>query len=200
VRQKTLLFVAALVVVAMIVGLVISLRGGEGTASTGGASAAPPRITVPSAAGGNDGSRASPPTPPATPVTPEVKRPQPLPAVEDTTPEVRDHRGEPGGGVGTASPIVPVTIASMRQALGPGVRACAEGVTIADPPARFVVHAVIRAAGGKIGATDVRVTGADALGTAFSDCVERAYAGLATDAGGEQSDGEDTVHMPWTVP
>jgi hypothetical protein len=207
-RQKTLLAIAAALVVAMIVGLLITLQGDDGQASTGSSRTAPPREPAPSPSSNTPPATTSPaPTapapsgaaaPPATPVTPESGRPERPAAADDGAPEVRDHRG--AGPTGPPSPLRPTTIASVRRVLEPQVRACAEGLEIASPPVRLVAHATLRARGGRVAADPPRITGADALGSGFADCVGRAYAALSTEVADGQTDGEDLVHMPFSVP
>jgi hypothetical protein len=199
--QKTWLIVGALAVVAMIVGLVISLRGDDPPAYTG------PRETpaaatpaTPPAAPSDGAPRAA--APPPTPVAPEVVRPTPQPPVaeddEDERPAVRDHRG--GGPTGTPSPIASTSIASVRQALNQQIKGCGDAVAGVKRPIRVIAHAVLRAAGGRISAHEVEITSVDRLPPEITDCVRRAYEGLSTDAQGTQPDGEDKVHMPWTLP
>jgi hypothetical protein len=88
----------------------------------------------------------------------------------------------------------------VRQALNQQIKGCAEGVTVAKRPIRVIAHAVLRAAGGRITASEVEVTAVEPLPAEITDCVRRAYEGLSTDAQGVQTDGQDKVHMPWTLP
>lgn len=206
--KKILLGVAALAVVAMIVGLLVSLRSVESTASTQApapsAPAAPsapeprvePATTTPAAA------QPGAPATSGAPVPADGPRPATGPSAAEEPagpPEIRDHRG--GGPTAPPSPIRPASIAAVRQALEPQIRACAEGLAGDSPrPLRFTAHSTLRAGGARLTSHGLRLTGAEALGPQFADCVGRAYATLSTDAGDDQTDGEDLVHMPWTIP
>jgi hypothetical protein len=93
-----------------------------------------------------------------------------------------------------------VTVADLRQVVEPAMRACARDAEVANPPVRVVVHARIVAEGGRVSARDVSVEGAEPLGPEVAACLQRVYQELQTDALPEQPDGEDLVHMPWTLP
>jgi hypothetical protein len=193
--MKWLLAVAAAAVAAMVIYL-LAIVGDEppaGPASTRGTT-----DPAPSATASREGTTGAG-SPPATPVAPEEKpAPAPVPAEPAAPPERRDHRGE--GPTGTPSPIAPSTIAAVRKLVGPAVRSCAEATDVESQRIQVTVSARLRASGRLLSAQDVRVTGGEALGPGFVECVRKAYEELAAGVPTEATDGEDTVHMPWTVP
>jgi hypothetical protein len=209
VTKKILLGVAALAVVAMIVGLLVSVRSVESTASTRqpvpsapAPAPPPPGASEPRVVPSADTPAAPPPGAPAPPAGAVVgSQPPRPPAADDPAgpPEVRDHRG--GGPTAPPSPLKPATVAAVRQALEPQLRACADGLASDSPrPLRFVAHSTLRSGSARVTSHGLRLTGAEALGPQFADCVGRAYATLSSDVGEDQADGEDMVHMPWTIP
>ncbi len=180
----------ALALAGLIVGLLLLLgsddRPERGTAEAPSSPVTPaPRSATPRPADLGDAR------------TPAVA-PEPVPTRDAEGRVVRDHRGQ--GPTGPRSPIEPLTLAGVRQALGPQIRACGTLLLDLSPGQRMIVSARINVVGGRVSASDIEVSNADKLGESYVACIQRAYAELATDPPGEQKDGEDLVHMPWTVP
>jgi hypothetical protein len=180
----------AVAVVALLVGLLLALRAED-----------PPRDPV---AQDTSPAPAPPPAPRPPPAEPTDRRPVPLPPLEpgETLDErgriVRDHRGA-AGPTGPASPIASLTLAHVRQAVEPQIRACAQ--ELLDPtPIRITITARLRVAGDRVTASDVILSDREKLGDAYVTCVQRAYAELTTDPPDGQREVEELVHMPWTVP
>ena len=177
--KRLALVLGSLAVVALLVGLILMLRSDP----------APAPVPAPDPA-----PRPTPPAPPARGET-QPSRPVPLPPVGEPTPSGRlITRPAP------ASPVASVTIADIRQVVEPAVRACARDAQVPSPPVRVFVHARLKAEGGRVSAHDVTVEGAEPLGADVPACIARAYQELQTDMLPEQKDGEDLVHMPWSLP
>jgi hypothetical protein len=186
--RRSLLVAAGAAVVALIIFLLVSLRTADAPRPAGPAPTPPPvREAAPTPV-------PAPTAAPAPPPTPEPARPIPI----EPPPTVRDHRDDPAS-AGPPSPLSSPTIATIRQALEPQIRACAPYLKD-QKPARIVVSAEIHAAGGRVTARNVNIPEAETLGVEYVSCITRAYDSLSTDAPSDQTDGHDLVHMPWSIP
>lgn len=199
--MRRVLALGAAVVALLVIGLIYMLR--EAPRPVSGTS---PRDASPaSTATDVTPTPSAPATPPNIPPATPAERPPPpeipAPGRDAEGRIVRDHRDEPGP-TGPPSPLTPMTLGLARQVLGPLIKAC-KPLYKPRPdgqPGRMVVHAQVRVAGGRVTAGDVTVTDEAELGPGYVDCVKQAYAALSTDPPDGQKDGEDLVHMPWTIP
>src|SRR5262249_34797467 len=135
--------------------------------------------------------RAPSPPPPA---------PEPPAAGGDDRPApvVRDHRGE--GPSAPPSPIIPATTIAYRKAVDAAILACGQAVwRPAEGAPRAWLHVTLRVASGNVSASNASVTGADALGPDYAECVRRVAEGYTGEPPAGQTDGEDTVHIPVRV-
>lgn len=195
--RRLLLVIGAVAVLALVGGLLFMLRSDERPTSETMRPAVPPTST-PVASTPSPSVAPPAPTPAETPPPAETPSPaRPIPGPEEGRLIVRDHRD--GGPTAPPSPLDSTTLAEARQTLGPMIRACAP-LLKDGKPARMVVHARFRVGGGRVTASEVSVTDAAELGDGYVSCVKEAYARLSTDPPPDQKDGEDLVHMPWTVP
>lgn len=189
--QRPLLIGGALAVAALVGGLIYALRSGE--------PAATPREAPPVAARPAAPDRPTSGTPAPVGVRPvEPGRAVPLPPVElvnDAGVTVVKVEGRPGPG----SPIAAATIADTRQVIEPAVRACMRDVQLAAP-GRIVVHATLKVGGNRVSTSNVSLSGDGILPIEARECIIKAYQEFQTDTLPDQPDGEDVVHMPWTVP
>jgi hypothetical protein len=65
---------------------------------------------------------------------------------------------------------------------------------------QVLVSATVRSAGGHVSAVNVTVDGAESLGPVYATCMAQAVTSLDLPAPEGQADGEDLVHLPFTVP
>jgi hypothetical protein len=190
--RAVVIVVAAGAILALAVSLMFAVQDQRPhPGSTGAAAPGPSPRPAPS--------EASPPQ--LIPAAPVGAKPIPAPSpIRDADGHivVRDHRDETEPS-GPPSPIASVTLAEARQILGPMIRACIP--FLPDKKLhRMVVHARFKVSGGRVTASDVSVSDAEELGAGYVGCVQQAYGQLSTDPSADQKDGEDLVHMPWTVP
>lgn len=201
--RKLLLGLASITIVGLLAGLVLLLRPSSPRTEKG-SSSDPPRVasSVPSP------SPSSPPV--ATPSVASAPAARPVPIAPPPGPlgaeaaagndePVRDHRGERP--TTPPSVLLPLSTATVRQALGPAVRACATALPEQPAtPVRVTVSATFRAEAGRIRSRGLAIGGAETLGATYISCMTEAFAKLDTDAPHDQADGEDLVHMLFTVP
>ncbi len=199
VAGRVALLAAAAAVLALVIVLYLSVRGGlAGDTTPSVASARPVPAAMPTS-----------PTPPLpnsptgpTPLAPRgVVRPVridppaglvmpnmvPLPVTGDEPP--------------ASTKLAASTLGLMRTTIGPIVRSCAEPLREQNPPlqSHIMVSATLRIASGRIAARDVDVD-APGTGAAFPQCVTLALAALDTVAPPDQNEVEDTIHLVFTVP
>jgi hypothetical protein len=154
--------------------------------------------------------RAQAPSPPSTPPPPAPNPPPPPPpappppapppagdAGDDV--QVRDHTA------GAAAPPPrthsAATFAAVHRALIPAANGCADALTIRpDSAIQVMVSATLRTIAGRITAVDVTVSGAEGLDAAYATCMAQAASALDLPAPAGQPDGEDLVHLPFSVP
>ncbi|HKA87429.1 MAG TPA: hypothetical protein VKE22_07165 [Haliangiales bacterium] len=188
--RKLLLALGAAAVVALIVGLIVAVRG-----SASGAH--PPATETPAAP-----AQVEPPParPPVAAPSQTVAAPSPpaetAPPRQPGVPVIHDHRKDPPSG--TPSPFLPETVAGVRRALAPALDSCASSAP-AGAKATFSLQVAVRSAGGRVVIGQPELDGGEALGEAYAACIRNAVATVAADAPG-QDDVDDRIIFALHVP
>ncbi len=186
--RKLLLVLGGAAVLALIVGLIVAVRGsGARAPETPAAPAEPPVAPAP----------ARPPVAAPTrvvtaPSAPVETTPQRQPGV----PVVHDLRKAPPSG--TPSPFLPETVAKVRQALSPALESCASSAP-SGANANFSLQIAVRSSGGRVSVSQPELSGAEALGEAYAACLRNGVATVGADAPG-QDDVVDNIIFALHVP
>jgi hypothetical protein len=195
VTRKLLLALGAAAVLALIIGLVVAVRG---DASGARSTADTPAVPAPAAAPAPAAPPRAPVAAPSQPVAVAPSPPAPVaPERQPGVPVVHDHRKDPPSG--TPSPFLPETVAKVQQALFPAVKACASSAP-AGVTAKASVTISVRSAGGRFSVAAADLSGAEALGEAYGTCVRTAAAAIQGDAATGQEDASQSILFPLSVP
>jgi hypothetical protein len=209
-RGNLIVVVLGVAVVALVVGLVVMLKSNAGAGPNppkqpAAAPAPAPPAPAPPVAAPVSTPTAAPAAPPpasapATPAPAPSDSPPPTYTVDERGNRVHDHTRDPGPTEGPA--IAVATVAVIRGAVTEPIGRCGAGLRAQPdrPSARVMVNAQVKVKNGKVAVDTVTIDNGDALPRPYLDCVISAFAAVNADAPTGQKDGDQLVHLPWTVP
>jgi hypothetical protein len=179
---KLLLGLLGAAVVALVIGLVVSLSS-DPTRDK-------PRAKDPDEPAAEP-IRPAASQPPAQRLEPRAARPVPLPGFPpiDIEPPA-------------ANKVSSHTVATVRQAVNERFNKCGSGMRGKPdaPTGRIVANLHVRVRGGRLRVTNISLDNAKGLPEHYVSCLLRLFADVDTDIPPGQQDGEDILHMPFNVP
>jgi hypothetical protein len=194
--KSKLLALGALVIVALVVGLILLMHEPKKVVRTEFHRPEQPSLGAPVVEEREPIAR------------PEYSNPASAPGVS-----IKRVNGIPGGSMivhdhtsdadaGEPRVISTLTVSTIRQAVHDGVQQCGDGLRKMDhpPTARLGVHALVRIWHGRARVETVRVDNAKQLPQDVRDCISRVFAKMDADVPDGQPDGEETIHMPFNIP
>jgi hypothetical protein len=188
-NRKLLLLLGGAAVLALIIGLIVSVRGTADGARR-------PQISEPAIAPAERPTAPTPSAPPATPATPDPIVAAP-PERQPGVPIVHDRRNDPPSG--TPSVLRPDTVAVVHRSVKPALDSC-KSQAPAGANVKFSVQVGVRAEGGKLTLGDLVLHGAEPLGDAYRSCMESALASVAAATPEGQENGQQSIVFSAHVP
>jgi len=194
-NRKLLLLIGGAAVFALIIGLIVSVRG---TADGARRSQATEPVVVPAQRPTPAPIPAAPSAPSATPATPP---PEPIvaapPERQPGVPVVHDHRNDPPSA--TPRALRPATVALVHRSVQPVLDSCKTQAP-AGANVQFSVQVGVRAEGGQITVGDLVLHGGESLGESYKTCVESALASISAAAPAGQANGQESIVFSAHVP
>jgi hypothetical protein len=194
--RKLFLLLGGAAVVALVIGLIVSVRGtADGARRT---QTNEPVIAPAERPAAPEPTPASPPTAPsATPAAP----PEPIvaepPERQPGVPVVHDHRNDPPSG--TPSVLRPATVAIVHRSVQPALESC-KSQAPAGANVQFSVQVGVRAEGGQLTVGDLVLHGGEPLGEPYKTCLSSALASIAAAAPEGQENGQQSIIFSAHVP
>lgn len=188
--RKLFLLLGGAAVVALIIGLIVSVRG-----TADGARRPPAR--EPSVA---PAEATPPPTPSAPSATPATVAPEPIvaapPERQPGVPVVHDQRNDPPG---APSFLRPATVALVHRSVRPALESC-KSQAPAGANVEFSVQVGVRAEGGQLTVGDLVLHGGEPLGEPYKTCLQNALASISAAAPEGQGNGQQSIVFSAHVP
>ena len=192
-NRKSFLLLGGAAVLALVIGLIVSVRG---TADGARRPQASEPVIAPTAS-----QPAPAPTPSAPSATPAPATPDPIvaepPERQPGVPVVHDHRGDPPSG--RPSVLRPATVAVVHRSVQPALDGC-KSQAPAGANVQFSVQVGVRAEGGKLTLGDLVLHGAEPLGESYKTCVESALASISAATPEGQGNGQQSIVFSAHVP